>query len=161
MANWTIIYVDAGQHRQLRDQECVSRETAFRQARAYLRQGSDVLRIIGPSGEVILLDDIDVQPRDGFTHSRIRRCIMLHGMSADRERPLYANDHFLSIADTPIADVQMLLEPLGRDGPLWVESGHSHFGNRAPHPKTRTVARRLVLFGPDRVSLDALGCDPI
>jgi hypothetical protein len=44
---------------------------------------------------------------------------------------------------------------------LWVESGHSLIYNRARLPKAKTAARRLVLFGLDRVSLDALGCDPI
>ena len=58
MANWTIVYFDAGRQRQLRDVDSVTRETALRQARAYRQQGSDVLRILGPSGEVILLDQL-------------------------------------------------------------------------------------------------------
>lgn len=58
MRNWTIHYIRAGQDRQFRDSESVSRETALIQARAYLRQGGDVLRVVGPDGQVILLDEI-------------------------------------------------------------------------------------------------------
>ena len=58
MASWAIVYFDERRHRQLRDTDCVSRETAVRQARAYLQQGGDVLRILGPNGEVILRDEI-------------------------------------------------------------------------------------------------------
>lgn len=58
MANWTIVFIKAGQNREIRDSGSVSRETALRQARAYLQQGGDVLRIVGPDGQVILLDEI-------------------------------------------------------------------------------------------------------
>lgn len=67
MRNWTIVYFDQGRQRQLRDTDCVTRETALRQARAYLRQGGDVLRILGPDGEVILLDEIQHRP-----HQKLR-----------------------------------------------------------------------------------------
>jgi hypothetical protein len=56
MANWTIVFMKAGQEQVFRDSRSVSRETALRQAQAYQQQGGDVLRIIGPGGEVILLD---------------------------------------------------------------------------------------------------------
>ena len=58
MGNWTIHFIKAGQDREFRDSGSVSRETALRQAGAYLRQGSDVLRVVGPDGQVILLDEI-------------------------------------------------------------------------------------------------------
>lgn len=58
MSNWIIVFIMAGQDRVSRDGGSVSRETALRQAQAYLRQGGDVLRIVGPNGEVILLDEI-------------------------------------------------------------------------------------------------------
>jgi len=58
MPSWTIIFTKPGQDREFRDSGSVSRATAIRQACAYLRQGGDVRRIVGPAGEVILLDEI-------------------------------------------------------------------------------------------------------
>jgi hypothetical protein len=59
--NWTIVFIKAGHDIVFRDSGSVSRETALRQAQAYLRQGGDVLRIIGPNGEVIVLNEIQHQ----------------------------------------------------------------------------------------------------